>query len=141
MAYCGIPHKSRQINRKWVGQFIQGTTRKEWVSIANHTQQFSEALRDRQYQMAGNIMDLETAIRRSMTPDVMDDMGTKFIRSAKKRGCGSRFTGAGGGGCIWAIGEISAIDSLRNTWNKCLSQNPEAGLLNVQIDSDGLIVK
>jgi len=45
-----------------------------------------------------------------------------------------RFTGAGGGGCIWAIGEISAIDRLRNTWERILAQNPEAHLLNVQID-------
>jgi D-glycero-alpha-D-manno-heptose-7-phosphate kinase len=141
VAYCGIPHESRQINRKWVDQFIQGATRKEWVTIANHTQQFSEALRDRQYQKAGNIMNLETAIRRSMTPDVLDDMGAKLIQAARKRGCGGRFTGAGGGGCIWAIGEISAIDPLRNTWEKCLSQNPEARLLDVQIDSDGLIVE
>ena len=141
VAYCGIPHESRQINRIWVDQFIEGATRKEWVSIANHTHRFSEALHDRQYQRAGNIMNLETAIRRSMTPDVLDDMGIQLIQAARKRGCGGRFTGAGGGGCIWAIGEISAIDPLRNTWEKILAQKPEARLLNVQIDSDGLIIE
>ena len=141
VAYCGIPHESRQINRIWVDQFIEGATRKEWVSIANHTHRFSEALHDRQYQRAGNIMNLETAIRRSMTPDVLDDMGIRLIQAARKRDCGGRFTGAGGGGCIWAIGEISAIDRLRNTWERILAQNPEAHLLNVQIDSDGLIVE
>ena len=68
-------------------------------------------------------------------------MGIKLIQAAREQGCGGRFTGAGGGGCIWAIGEISAIDPLRNIWEKILSQNPEARLLNVQIDSDGLIVE
>jgi len=141
VAYCGIPHESRQINRIWVDQFIGGATRKEWVSIVDHTHRFSEAVRDRQYQRAGNFMNLETAIRRSMTPDVLDDMGTKLIQAAKKQGCGGRFTGAGGGGCIWAIGETGAMDTLRNTWEKCLAQNPEARLLDVRIDSDGLIVE
>jgi D-glycero-alpha-D-manno-heptose-7-phosphate kinase len=141
VAYCGIPHESRQINRIWVDQFIGGATRKEWVSIADHTHRFSEAIRDRQYQRAGNIMNQETAIRRQMTPDVLDDMGIRLIQAARKRGCGGRFTGAGGGGCIWAIGEINAIDLLRSTWRKILAQNPEAHLLDVQIDSDGLIVQ
>ncbi len=141
VAYCGIPHESRQINRIWVDQFIGGATRKEWVSIVDHTHRFSEAVRDRQYQRAGNFMNLETAIRRSMTPDVLDDMGTKLIQAARKQGCGGRFTGAGGGGCIWAIGETGAMDTLRNTWEKCLAQNPEARLLDIRIDSDGLIVE
>ena len=141
LAYCGIPHESRQINRKWVDQFIEGSTRKEWIAIANHTRCFSEALCGRRYQRAGDIMNLETAIRQQMTPDVLDDMGMELIQAARKLDCGGRFTGAGGGGCVWAIGEISAIDLLRNTWEKILVQIPEARLLNVQIDSDGLIVE
>jgi D-glycero-alpha-D-manno-heptose-7-phosphate kinase len=140
VAYCGIPHESRQINRRWVNQFIEGATRKEWISIVDLTHRFSEALSDRQYQRAADIMNLETAVRRRMTPDVLDDMGTKLIQAAREQNCGGRFTGAGGGGCIWAIGEISAIDPLRNTWENILADNPDAHLLNVQIDSDGLIV-
>ncbi|MFH0996014.1 MAG: galactokinase [Pseudomonadota bacterium] len=141
VAYCGIPHESRQINRIWVDQFIEGSTRKEWVAIADHTHRFSEALREHQYQRAANIMNLETAIRQKMTPNVLDDMGIQLILTARKQDCGGRFTGAGGGGCIWAIGETNAIDPLRNTWEKILVQKPGARLLNVQIDSDGLIVK
>ncbi len=140
LAYCGIPHESRQINRIWVDQFIAGTTRKEWISITDYTHRFSEALLERQYQRAGDIMNLETAIRRQMTPDVLDDMGANLIQAAGNQGCGGRFTGAGGGGCIWAIGETGAVDSLRNTWEKILAQKPEARLLEVRIDSDGLIV-
>jgi len=140
VAYCGIPHESRQINSVWVNQFIEGSTRKEWVAITDHTHRFSDALRERRYQRAANIMNLETAIRQKMTPDVLDDMGIKLIQAARKLNCGGRFTGAGGGGCIWAIGEISAIERLRKIWEKILAQTPEARLLNVQIDSDGLVV-
>ena len=141
VAYCGIPHESRQINRKWVDQFIEGATRKEWIAIADHAHRFSEALREGRYQRAATIMNLETAIRVSMTPDVLDDMGIKLIQAARKVNCGGRFTGAGGGGCIWAIGETGAIERLGNIWEKILIQKPEARLLNVQIDSDGLIVE
>jgi D-glycero-alpha-D-manno-heptose-7-phosphate kinase len=140
VAYCGIPHESRQINRKWVDRFIEGATRKEWTSIADLTHQFARALQNRQFQNAGTVMNLETDIRRGLTPDVFDDMGVQLIEEAKKLGCGGRFTGAGGGGCIWSIGETDAINRLRNTWENCLSQNPDACLLHVQIDPEGLIV-
>ena len=141
MAYCGIPHESRQINRKWIDQFIEGTTRKEWLSIVDHTRRFAQALQERRYHQAGVLMNLETAIRRRMTPDVLDDMGVQLVQAAINLDCGGRFTGAGGGGCIWAIGETGAIDSLRNTWEKILAENPEACLLNVRIDPVGLIVE
>ena len=141
VAYCGIPHESRQVNRVWVDQFIAGATRKEWVSIAAHTRRFEDALLARQYQPAAEAMNHETAIRRRMTPEVLDEMGEKLIAAAVRLGCGGRFTGAGGGGCIWAIGETSAIDPLRNTWKNILAHKPEARLLDVQVDADGLMVK
>jgi len=141
LAYCGIPHESRQINRKWVDQFIAGATRKEWMRIVDHTHRFCQALHERQFQHAANFMNLETAIRRQMTPDVLDDTGIELIQAAREKDCGGRFTGAGGGGCIWAIGATGAIDSLRITWEKILSQKPAAYLLDVGIDPDGLIVE
>ncbi len=140
VAYCGIPHESRQINRKWVDQFIAGITRKEWTTIVDRTHHFAQALRSRLYRSAGDYMNQETDIRRNMTPDVLDDMGIQLIESAKKQDCGARFTGAGGGGCIWAIGETEAIDQLRIIWKNLLTQHPDARLLNVRVDTEGLIV-
>jgi D-glycero-alpha-D-manno-heptose-7-phosphate kinase len=141
VAYCGIPHESRQVNRIWVDQFIAGATRKEWVSISGHTRRFADALLSRRYQPAAEAMNLETAIRRRMTPEVLDEMGEKLVEAAVITGCGGRFTGAGGGGCIWAIGETSAIDPLRDAWEKILARKPEARLLNVRVDSGGLITE
>jgi D-glycero-alpha-D-manno-heptose-7-phosphate kinase len=141
VAYCGIPHESRQVNRIWVDQFIAGATRKEWVSIAAHTRRFADSLLARLYQPAAEAMNLETAIRRRMTPEVLDAMGEKLVEAAVRLGCGGRFTGAGGGGCIWAIGENGAVDLLRNAWQNILAQKPEARLLDVQVDPDGLIAE
>lgn len=140
VAYCGIPHESRQINRIWVDQFIEGATRKAWVAIADHTHGFSRALIRRDYREAAESMNLETAIRRQMTPDVLDEMGAELVGAAVKLSCGGRFTGAGAGGCIWAIGETAAIGLLRNAWEKILARKPEARLLDVQVDADGLMV-
>ncbi|MFW6364320.1 MAG: bifunctional hydroxymethylpyrimidine kinase/phosphomethylpyrimidine kinase, partial [Spirochaeta sp.] len=33
---------------------------------------------------------------------VLDDIGAALVEAARKNGCGGRFTGAGGGGCLWA---------------------------------------
>ena len=86
-------------------------------------------------------MNNETAIRKKMTPDVLDDMGEKLVDSAVKNGCGARFTGAGGGGCIWAVGEMGKIDRLREAWEEILFDSKEACLLDLKIDSKGLLYK
>ncbi len=141
LAYCGIPHESKNINGQWVSQFIEGSTRKKWASIIHHTHLFSEYLLTRQYQNAGKIMNQETAIRRQMTPDVLDETGTQLFQAAKDHDCGARFTGAGGGGCIWAIGEIKGINRLREVWKTITAERSGASLLDVSIDENGLIVK
>jgi D-glycero-alpha-D-manno-heptose-7-phosphate kinase len=85
-------------------------------------------------------MNRETAIRREMTPDVLDDVGEKLVNVARQNGCGARFTGAGGGGCLWALGEMEDIDRLRPLWEKSLPPESEACLLEVKVDSKGLVV-
>ncbi|HUV51060.1 MAG TPA: galactokinase [Anaerolineae bacterium] len=141
LAYCGIPHESKNINTRWVEQFISGKYRKLWAEIILCTQRFVDALFERNFKEACVSMNRETAIRRKMTPDVLDKMGAKLVDSAVKNRCGARFTGAGGGGCIWAIGEIDDIDRLKDIWEKTLLSRKEAYLLDVDIDSKGLVVE
>jgi D-glycero-alpha-D-manno-heptose-7-phosphate kinase len=86
------------------------------------------------------LMNRETAIRQKMTPDVLDEIGIQLTQAAVARHCGARFTGAGGGGCIWALGEVKHIDSLRVIWEEILSSENEAFLLDPKIDSRGLVV-
>ncbi len=138
LAYCGSTHISHSVNGIWMNQFIAGKTRKQWQEIIRCTQQFIEAIRREEYGKAAEAMNRETAIRREMTPDVLDDMGATLVADAVAQGCGARFTGAGGGGCIWAIGGADAIARLRNVWEKTLLQRETACLLDVKIDNDGL---
>jgi D-glycero-alpha-D-manno-heptose-7-phosphate kinase len=139
LAYCGIPHESKDINGKWVAQFLSGKNRKRWTEIVGCAKAFADALSKRNLHAAATLMNRETAIRRQMTPDVLEDMGKKLVKSAVANNCGARFTGAGGGGCIWALGEIESISRLARSWQEILSSQKEACLLNVKIDSQGVL--
>lgn len=140
VAYCGKPHVSKDINGRWVQQFLKGKFRHLWADIITYTRQFVSAVADQHYTLAGNVMNRETVLRQKMTPDVLDKIGIQLARSARELECGARFTGAGGGGCIWALGEIENIDRLRSLWEEILSSENEARLLDITIDSRGLVV-
>lgn len=141
VAYCGKPHISKDVNGMWIRQFLSGNFRNLWAEIILCTRKFSAAIRNGDYQQAAIQMNRETSIRRTLTPDVLDNIGEKLVHAARECGCGARFTGAGAGGCLWAVGEIENIDRLRPLWEKTLSSLHSARLLDVSIDSKGLIVE
>jgi len=139
LAYCGIPHESKQINSRWIKQFVSGTHRDYWYEIIECVKIFVKSLSDGNYKTALTSMNRETELRQMMTPEVLDEMGEKLVDAALKRRCGARFTGAGGGGCIWALGEKIAIDRLRSDWEKILESRKDARLLRIKIDSKGVM--
>ena len=141
VAYCGKPHLSANINGRWVKHFLSGKYRDLWAEIIACTRQFVAALADRDFNRAAMLMNNETNIRKKMTPDVLDRLGHKLVDIAVQNRCGARFTGAGGGGCLWALGEIENIDILKPLWEESLSSRAEARLLDVVIDSTGLVVR
>ncbi len=136
LAYCGIPHVSANINGRWVKDFLSGKYRTQWTEIIQCTHQFVEAIQAENIKAAADAVNQEVSIRREMTPDVLDDMGEKLADAAIRENCAARFTGAGGGGCLWAIGEN--IDRLKPVWEKILSEREEACLLPSRIASEGL---
>ena len=138
VAFCGIPHVSKDINSRWVRQFVSGQFRNHWKKIIHATTTFGSALKEWELQTAAQQMNLETELRCEMTPDVLDDMGKRLVKLAVQTDCGSRFTGAGGGGCIWALGESNNINKLKNSWQNAMSEIETAGLLEMKIDSRGL---
>jgi D-glycero-alpha-D-manno-heptose-7-phosphate kinase len=140
LAYCGKPHASKDINGRWVKQFLCAINRDLWADVIASTRQFVKALAGQHFKQAAVHMNRETGIRRKMTPDVLDKVGERLAGIALQTDCGARFTGAGGGGCLWAIGEIENIDRLRPLWQESLSSRKEACLLDVGIDSKGVMV-
>lgn len=138
IAYCGEPHASADINRRWVDQFLAGGNRNAWREIIRATHRFIQALREDDIAGAAEAMNRETDLRLEMTPEVLNEPGRELVRDARNMHCGARFTGAGGGGCLWALGETNHIDSLKDVWEKRLSETPDACLLDAAIDNDGL---
>jgi D-glycero-alpha-D-manno-heptose-7-phosphate kinase len=141
VAYCGIPHESRDINGRWVQQYLAGKHRDRWAEIVDLTRRFAVAVSAGSIEDAADYMNRETEIRRRLTPDVLDPTGVKLVNAARRLGCGARFTGAGGGGCLWAIGKTDAIERLRLSWQRILAAHPDARLLDSAIDCRGLIVE
>ena len=140
IAYCGMPHESVNINGKWVRQFLEGGFRDEWETIIDCTHRFISALAQKDLSTACKWMNRETAIRWKMTPDVLEPIGEKLVQAAINHGCGARFTGAGGGGCLWALGAENDINKLKADWEKITSERENAGLLASPIDGKGLII-
>jgi len=139
VAYCGVPHVSKDINGTWVRQFAAGQGRGVWRRIIDCSRQFISAIADGDYEEAQSLMNQETDLRRQLTPEVLDDMGVALVTAARNHHCGARFTGAGGGGCIWALGRPRQIEQLRPAWTRLLGQRPAAGILETQVDTQGLL--
>jgi len=140
VAYCGIPHASKDINGTWVRHFLAGQERHQWCRVAQCVRRFSAAINAGRWGEAAEAMNQETAIRRTMTPEVLDAMGGELVDAARARGGGARFTGAGGGGCLWAVGDAEVMQRLRSDWRAILAQRSEATLLDVGPDADGLLI-
>ncbi len=138
VAYCGIPHESKDVNGKWVRAFKRGEGVKPFTQIVQITRDFTSALRTRDFTRAGALMNQETLIRCKMTPEVLDNTGKKLFEQARAVNCGARFTGAGGGGCLWAVGKTDRIETLRALWQKLLDPVPDGCILDTAIDQQGI---
>jgi D-glycero-alpha-D-manno-heptose-7-phosphate kinase len=141
VAYVGVPHASVDINGRWVRQFVSGRYRQEWVEIIACTRRFAEALRLGNLAEAGQAMNQEVDLRRRMTPGVLDVIGRRLVAAARRCGCGARFTGAGGGGCLWALGEADDLSRLRPLWQDILGARRQARLLEARVAAEGLIIR
>lgn len=138
VAYCGIPHESSDVNGRWVNDFRAGRAYDAFEQIVHLTRQFTRALAAFSFKEAAALMNRETRLRCEMTPDVLDHTGMKLWASAKAEGCGARFTGAGGGGCLWAIGDALDMDKLKIQWQKILDPIAGAMVLDTAIDPEGI---
>lgn len=139
IAYCGIPHVSKDINKLWIESFIRGETRSVFKKILRVSGEFFLAVKSKNFRQAADLMNQETKLRLEMTPDVLDKVGKKMFEKALTCGCGARFTGAGGGGCLWAIGEALDMANLRSFWQEILSPIDTAEILDTKIESNGII--
>ena len=140
LAYCGVRHESQDINGKWIDHFLEGKARHLWSGIVSCTNEFVQAMTAKDWGAAVRAMNKEVEIRRKMTPEVFDEMGVALLDEALAHGCGARFAGSGGGGCMWALGDADDIRKLRPAWTDILSQREGARVLEARVDPKGLEV-
>ena len=139
VAYLGVTHVSKDVNQTWVRRFISGQDRDVWRRIIDLTHRFADALEAFDMPSAAAAMNEETAMRKAITPQVLESMGQRLAAAAMDKQCGARFTGAGGGGCLWAIGEADAIAALKPVWEGLLAERETAELIDCRVDSQGVV--
>jgi D-glycero-alpha-D-manno-heptose-7-phosphate kinase len=139
VAYCGVTHVSGDINGTWVREFLAGRHRGLWERIVSLSRQFIQALSRGDLPAAQACMNEETDLRCRMTPEVLDGIGRQLVEAARQARCAARFTGAGGGGCLWALGKPPRIQALRPVWRRILSQRGQARILEAAVDPTGLL--
>ncbi|MCP3927334.1 MAG: galactokinase [Desulfobacterales bacterium] len=139
IAYCGEPHESVDINGRWVKEFLNGNERGSWIKIAQLANSFTEAVKQYDIKNAVDLMKEEVDLRISMTPDVFDQTGQKLLSKSLENNCAARFTGAGGGGCIWALGEEKDIKNVKESWQRIIEKKKNAKLLEAVIDTEGIV--
>ena len=139
VAYSGKSHVSADINRSWIHSFLKGDTRKGWIEINEVVSNFADSIKEKNWESSVALLKAEMAIRREITPDALIPETSMLIDQAEEEGCAARFTGAGAGGSVWALGDPDRIRTLRLIWNSSL-QNVKGGrLLECSIDHRGVI--
>ena len=138
VAFSGKSHASSRINRSWINDFLSGTTRSGWIRANGVVNLLAKAIEKEDWVKAADLLRKEMAIRREITPDALIPITEKMIDQAEKAGCGARFAGAGGGGSIWALGEVERIRDLRKTWEVTLAPIRGGRLLDCAIDPIGV---
>jgi len=137
VAYSGSRHISARINRLWIEQFLNGKTRSGWIEVNRIVDRFASNLKERKWKDAAEDLCNEVAIRKEITPEAFSPVIDTLIKESEKVGCGARFAGAGGGGTVWALGEIDDIQELRKRWTDILKGTRRGRILECAVDPIG----
>jgi D-glycero-alpha-D-manno-heptose-7-phosphate kinase len=138
VAYSGSTHLSAKINRLWIEEFLKGNTRYSWIELNGIVKRFARHLQERQWKAGAEELRNEVAIRKEITPQAFTPIMIRLIQEAEERGCGARFAGAGGGGTVWALGEIDNIQGLRERWAALLKGTQKGKILDCAVDPIGV---
>jgi len=140
VAYGGETHNSSDINTKWVRGFLEAHNRSLWFEMNAITKDLGGAIAQAQWSDAASALNHECELRCSITPEVLTENTKELVEIAKASECGARFTGSGGGGCVWAIGEQEKIRATRDSWGEFLSGAGSGKILDCRVDSEGILI-
>jgi D-glycero-alpha-D-manno-heptose-7-phosphate kinase len=138
VAYSGKRHLSARINREWIDHFLEGKTRSGWIEANRVVHRFCSHMKEGRWKQAISELKNEVAIRRKITPEAFTPIIDRLMQESERVGCGARFAGAGGGGSVWAIGEIDDIQRLQEIWGEILKSTKKGGILECSVDPSGV---
>jgi D-glycero-alpha-D-manno-heptose-7-phosphate kinase len=140
LAYLGSAHSVPATTGQRVAAFLDGSARSDWLDIVPFVWAFARAVRRCDWRRAAEAMNEEVDIRCRGELSPIGPEGWRFVRIARRHGCGARHTGRGGGGCMWAIGDAGSIQSVRGEWAALCSdiENGDARLLEVRASGMGV---
>ena len=138
VAFSGKSHASLRINRTWINDFLSGKTRSGWVKVNEVVNSLALAIKGKEWDEAARLLRKEMAIRRDITPDALIPLTEELVDRAGSLDCGARFAGAGGGGTVWALGDLNRIRDLRKIWEGILAPVRGGRILECEIDPVGM---
>lgn len=141
VAYVGASHDSSDVNAAQIRDFFTGTTRGKWLEINALGIAFAEGISRGDYRTAVDALQREHEIRCDLVPRRITPVGRILEGIARDHHCGFAVSGAGNGGCVWALGEDAAsVKMLREAWAEMLKDVPTGRVLPSEIAASGLEV-
>lgn len=140
VAYSGATHESKTQISQWVKSFRESEKRTAWQGINEATHALAESILNAQWDDAAKALGREAGLWEIVCPEVWTSLTGELRRVAEKHGCGARFTGAGGGGCCWALGAPTDIAQVRSAWETMLRRTEAGRLLSCEVTDRGLTV-
>ena len=98
----------------------------------------ADSIKEKAWERAVSLLKAEMSIRRDITPDALIPETSVLIDQAESSGCAARFTGAGAGGSVWALGDTKNIKRLKSIWASTLKNIKGGGILECSIDHTGV---
>lgn len=136
LVYSRIPHCSSYKGSKFVESFINSSSGISVVrEINNNTRLFVKSLIGENWANAARALDKEEYLTRNFLSFTLRENIIQLMEKARELGCGIKFTGSGGGGCLWAIGPEISISRFKQ-----VCQN-YAQLFPLKVDNTGLVVE
>ena len=87
----------------------------------------------------GELLDEAWQLKRGLSKKVSNSDVDRIFAAAKSAGAiGGKITGAGGGGSVWALGDVENIKALKNSWEALFVSVKGAKILDCAVDPIGV---
>lgn len=139
VVYTGTPHFSADINDLQIKTFYNPATRSKWFDININTHKYAEALRSKDWLLAGKLISIENLIRNNLVPIRCSPFAKRLQDAVIDLPCGFGIAGAGKGGCVFVLGESQKVtEEVRTIFSKIILEVPTARFLNSSISFQGI---